>query len=263
MNNRRGIALVTALWLVLMLGAVATEVMRSANAISDTADNVRSRAVARYAAESGIVFAAARIEDTLSILRDSTLIKSYLNRLEQGSLGQSDLSIGEGRAQVTVVDVNSRLDINAATVEQLMTLFSAVTNIDEAQRAAIAIRNRIEYGRASDLFRGPAPAGIQKPLYSTPLRSLAELEDIPDVSPRLASAAAPFLSVDGDGRINRVTASPQVKAAASGDLRDMPSRLLIVSRGWKDGRALTFEIQAVYALDYGKLVLVSLREQDI
>ncbi|MEO5588485.1 MAG: hypothetical protein ABIS03_02775 [Gemmatimonadaceae bacterium] len=263
MKRRRGIALVTALWLVLVLGAVATEVVRSANAISDTADNVRSRAVARYAAESGIVLAAARLEDTLSVLRDSTSIKSYLNRLEQGSLGVSDLSLGDGRAQLTVVDVNSRLDINAATVEQLMTLFSAVANLDEARRASTAIRNRIEYGRAGDLFRGRAPTGIQKPQFSTPLRSLAELEDIPDVSRRLAIAAAPFLSVDGDGRINRVTASPQVRAAAAGDLRDMPSRLLIVSRGWKDGRALTFEIQAVYALDYGRLVLVSWRERDI
>lgn len=263
MKGRRGVALVTALWLVLVLGAVAAEVTRSAYSVSDTADNVRSRVIARYAAESGIVLAASRIEDTVTALRDSALVRAYLNRLEQGSLGISTVEIGEARFQLAVVDVNSRLDVNRATVEQLMTLFSAVAGIEDARSAAIAIRNRIEYGKAGDQFRGAVPSGVVKPLYTTPLRSLAELQGIAGVSERVANGAAPFLTVDGDGHVNRITASAPVRAAAGGDLRDSPSRLLLISRGWKEGRPLTFEIQAVYALEYGKMVLVSWRERDL
>ncbi|MBA2688467.1 MAG: general secretion pathway protein GspK [Gemmatimonadaceae bacterium] len=263
MRRKRGVALVTALWLILVLGVVATEVTRSAYGVADTADNVRSRMVARYAAESGIVLASTRIEDTLAVLRDSTLVRSFLNRLERGSLGISRVDLGDARFQLAVVDVNARLDVNRATAEQLMTLFSSVAGMDESRAAATAIRNRIEYGKAGDLFRGPPPAGVAKPLYTTPLRSLSELLTIPGVGERVANGAAPFLTVDGDGHVNQVTASAQVRAAAGGDLRDTPSRLLLISRGWKEGRPLTFEIQAVYALEYGKVVLVSWRERDL
>lgn len=261
MRRRRGVALVTALALILILGALATEVTRSAYSVSDTADNVRSRSIARYAAESGIVLATARIEERLEAMRDSAAIKAYLNGLERGE--SSIEQLGDARLHVTIVDVNSRLDVNSATGEQLMTLFSSVAGLNESRRAAAAIRNRIDYGRAGDSFEGAPPADIKRPAYSTPLRSLAELSGIPGVDGKLANAAAPYLTVDGDGHINRTSASRSVIAAAGGDLRDIPSRLLVISRGWKDGRPLTFEIQAVFAIEYGKLVMVSWRERDL
>ena len=42
----------------------------------------------------------------------------------------------------------------------------------------------------------------------------------------------------------------------------MPSRLLVVSRGWQVGHPLTHEIQAVYAIVGTTLRLVSWREGD-
>lgn len=262
MQTRRGVALVTTLWLIVMLGAVAMQVTSSSSAVSNAADNVRNRAIARYAAESGVVLTTARIEESLATLPDSAAIKSYLNGVEQGSVGAAEATLGDGRIQISIVDVNSRLDVNAATAEQLMSLFSSVADLDASQRAAVAIRNRIDYGRDLEGLAAQR-ANMAKPPFATPLRSLSELRHIPGVNPELATAAAPFLTVDGDGRVNRVTASERVKAAAGGDLRDMPSRLLIISRGWKDRTALTFEIQALYAIEYGKLVLVTWRERDL
>jgi hypothetical protein len=52
-------------------------------------------------------------------------------------------------------------------------------------------------------------------------------------------------------------------AAAGGELRDEPSRILIVSRGWREGNALTHEIQAVYAVSGSELTLVRWRERDL
>ena len=262
MKSRSGVALLVTLFLIVMMGALAVEVTRASTSASDTSDNVRSRAIARYAAESGVVLAAARIEDRLATLQDSALIKAFLNRLEQGSAGTDQTTLGEAQFRVSIVDVNARLDVNAATVDQLTTLFSSVADLDASRRSAVAIRSRIDNG--SDFDRIVAErATVPRPSFAAPLRSLSELRDIPGVSQEVAAAAAPFLTVDGDGRINRVTASDRVKAAAGGDLRDMPSRLLVISRGWKKGTALTFEIQAVFALEYGKLVLVSWRERDL
>jgi hypothetical protein len=60
-----------------------------------------------------------------------------------------------------------------------------------------------------------------------------------------------------------MTASDTVLSAAAGDLRDAPSRILVVSRGWQDGHKLTHEIQAVYALNGPQLTLVRWRERDL
>lgn len=262
-RERRGVALVTALVLILILGAIATSVTSSAYSVSDTADNLRNRSIARYAAESGVVLARSRIEEKLSLLKDSTAIKSYMNGLEMSSSSAMVESLGAGRFQVAIVDVNSRLDVNSASAEQLTVLFSSLTTPGEARSAATAIRNRIDYGHISDSVQDILHAGIAKPPYATPLRSLEELNGITGVSPTVARAAAPFLTVDGDGRINAASASPAVMASAGGDLRDFPSRVLLISRGWNDVHPLTFEIQAVFAVEYGKLVMVSWRERDL
>jgi hypothetical protein len=42
-----------------------------------------------------------------------------------------------------------------------------------------------------------------------------------------------------------------------------PGRLLIVSRGWQDGHPLTHEVQAVYAVTGGRLVLQAWQERDL
>jgi hypothetical protein len=53
-----------------------------------------------------------------------------------------------------------------------------------------------------------------------------------------------------------------VLAAASGTLVDRPSRLLLISRGWRRDHVLTREIQAVYDVTGTELRLVRWREQD-
>jgi type II secretory pathway component PulK len=95
-----------------------------------------------------------------------------------------------------------------------------------------------------------------------PLRTLEELRRIPGVPERLALAVAPYLTVDGDGRINRAAASDTVLSAAGGSLVGEPSRLLIISRGWLNGHPLTHEIQAVYAIEGANVVLVRWQERD-
>ena len=95
------------------------------------------------------------------------------------------------------------------------------------------------------------------------LRSLDELESIPGVTVGLLRAAAPYLTVDGDGNINRATATDTVMVAAAGSVQDEPSRVLVVSRGWLRGHSLTHEIQAVYAIAGNRLTLVQWRERDL
>ena len=236
---RRGAALMLVLWIIVILGTIATGVFAATRSTSDIASNYRARAVGRYAAESGVTVAVATLESRLAALGDTVARRAYLNRLDR-ALGRNErVSLGDSRLAVALVDVSSRLDVNVADAPALIALFSHFTDPLAATRAANAIRD--------------AP----------PLRSLDELSRIPGVDPNLAGRAAPFLTVDGDGTINRSTASDTVLATAGGELRDEPSRILVVSRGWLDGHALTHEIQAVYSVRGGELALVRWRERDL
>jgi hypothetical protein len=152
---------------------------------------------------------------------------------------------------VQLVDVAARLDINAANAEALTRLFSYFTDAIEAENTARAIRAYIERSDAG---------GLQA---ARTLQSLDEAARIPGVSRQLLEAASRFLTVDGDGTINRMTVSDTVMSAVGGDLRDEPSQILVVSRGWLGGHRLTHEIQAVYALNGTQLTLVRWRERDL
>lgn len=237
--GERGAALMLVLWLIVVLGTVATGVVAATRSTTGLADNHRARLLGRYAAESGVTLATATLRARLAALADTTARRDYLNRLDR-ALGPAEQgALGEARFAVALVDPGARLDLNTADAQSLTVLFSAFVDPLDAARAAAAVR--------------AAPA----------LRSLDELAGLPGVDPALALRAAPYLTVDGDGSVNRAAASDTVLAAVGGDLRDEPSRLLVVSRGWRDGHPLTHEIQAVYAVQGNDLVLVRWREREL
>jgi hypothetical protein len=142
--------------------------------------------------------------------------------------------------------------VNAATQSALQIFFSQFTDPGEAATIAAAIRARIDSGSAiSTSF-----------LRTTPLRSLDELTAA-GVPERILARSVQYLTVDGDGSINARTASDTVLVAATGELRDEPGRLLLISRGWLSGHPLTSEIQAVYAITGNRLVFSHWRERSL
>ncbi|HNV73235.1 MAG TPA: type II secretion system protein GspK [Gemmatimonadaceae bacterium] len=244
---RRGVALVLVLWLVVILGGIGATVVSSTRDASRLAGNARARVVARYAAESGIEATLAAIDDSLALLTDSTARRAFLNSLEPDSRGDS-VALGDARFAVAIVDASARLDVNAAPAENLARLFERFADPGRARALARAIRGRIEAGDGRTI---------------TPLRSLEELRSIAGADDRLLQLSAPYLTVDGDGTINRAAASDTVMAAAFGELRDAPARLVVISRGWMRGHPLTHEIQGVYAVASDRLVLVHWRERTL
>jgi general secretion pathway protein K len=264
-RSRRAVALPLVLWLLIVLGAISVGVVGRARSTTALASNVRARVLARNAAESGVVMAKAEIEDRLAAFADSLQRRTYLDRLDQALMEPGEVSLGDGRFRVTLVDVNARLDVNAATREQLARLFEFFTNAAEAADAAAAIRQWIgaDVRTAEPRMIDTLAKLTLAPGIARPIRSLEEMRRIPGLRDGLLRAAAPYLTVDGDGIVNRATASDTVLRVAGGELRDEPTRVLVVSRGWMTGSRLTHEIQAVYAVAREELVLVRWRERDL
>jgi general secretion pathway protein K len=265
--RRDGFALMVALWLIVVLTSIAAAVSLGTHDTTALAATSRARVSGVYAAESGVTIAVSEVDAQLAALGDSVTRRRYLNHLDAALGTRGQMALGDARYAVALVDVSARLDVNNATETALTRFFSSFAPANEAAAAARAIREWIG-GEDVTGIAGPQSAMQRGATVGTRqaarlLQSLDELDGIPGMPPTLARAAAPWMTVDGDGRINRATASGMVLAAAGGELQDEPSRLLVISRGWLDGHPLTHEIQAVFAIEGNRLALVRWRERDL
>jgi type II secretory pathway component PulK len=248
MTPRRGVALMLVLWVIVVLGGIAVTVTSHTRAATDLHSNLRARTVARYAAESGVVAAVATLQRAMENAgEDAEARRLVLNDPERTISAMSTLTLGDSRAQITVVDASARIDVNAATVDVLQDLFTRVGHAGTASSTARAIRRHID----------AVPGRAQL------LQSLDEVATLPGVDADAIRSAAEYLTVDGDGQINERTAPPVVKAVARGSLGLEPTRLVFVVRGWQNGHPLTHEIQAVYAVQGNLLAFVRWRERDL
>lgn len=261
-RRRRGFALMLVLWLIVVLGTISANVVLGTREAAATTMNARARVVGRYAAESGVAAATVSIEQALSARADSADRERYLDHLDVALDRRGEIALGDAVFAVTLVDVSARLDVNAAS-EDALARFFAQFDPSAAAMTARAIRRYIDRDAVTATPGSQSISGGSALVAARTLRSLDELERVPGVSLGLVRAAAPYLTVDGDGKINRATASDTVMMAAGGTMQDEPSRILVVSRGWLRGHTLTHEIQAVYAIVGNQLTLVRWRERDL
>ena len=280
-RERRGVALLLVLFLVVLLASVTIAASGAARSSGDLVTAKRASATARAMAESGITVAVTTIGDSLRRLsRDSIATNVYLNALDvatnNGTTALDQLAtdtLADGAFAIAVVDVDARLDVNEAGPAGLTKFFTEFVGPVDARRLAERITQRV---RSAD---GVSDAGAEARInrdslaqvllgrttptqgFRHPLQSLDELREIPGVDNELLARVVPMLTVDGDSRINRRSASANVLAAATGSITDAPTRLLIVARGWQLGHPLTHEIQAVYDVSPNGLTLVRWRER--
>jgi type II secretory pathway component PulK len=288
--SRRGAALVVALATIAVLASVTAIASSQARRAASVVGNQRSQATARAMAESGVLAARAHIEARLREAgADSTRLDRAFDALMTGNGAVLQDTVGDGVFATAVVDVSARLDVNTAGADGLQQLLATVAPPGEARRIAEAIEARVR-GDASGDVSGNAPgtvAGVTSTQTEAmqqrlardsvvaallgraptsrvmrPFASLDELLTVPGMQSAWLDALAADLTVDGDGRVNRRSASRRVLAAATGTLVDRPSRVLLIARGWRRDHVLTREIQAVFDVMGAELRLVRWREQD-
>ncbi len=269
---RRGVALIFVLWILVILGLVVTDLLTRARTESGIVATLKARAVARYAAESGILATSSALETLVASAPEPEDLATRARRLDTLGRRPADGSSGNGQYAVAVVDLNSRLDLahDSAALRALFTRF-------------------VPAGRASTIVDG---------LRRTPITRYGELARVPGSDDALALAVAPYVTVGSDGLVNLNSAPEAVLASIPGIgpgkagaivarreageviasvdafrapgvasldgslLTIAPSRIMIVSRGWQRGSPLTHEIQAVYFVLGGTMSLQSWEERD-
>ncbi len=247
-HSRRGVALTLVLWMIVVLGGVAAAVTGMSRNNSEVTSNARARTIARYAAESGIVAAVQVLQRQLEAAGDDAERRQTLLNDAAHALGDAaSFEMGEASVRTVMVDASARIDINAAPEEVLAAILARSGDAMSAANSARVIRRHI------DSIPGRAQL----------LQSLDEARTLPGVDAGVMTRAAPWLTVDGDGQVNSVTAPAEVRGVARGSLVTEPTRLVLIARGWQRGHPLTHEVQAVYAVQGNQLAFVRLRERDL
>jgi general secretion pathway protein K len=280
LGDRRGVALLVVLLLLVVLGIVAAEVGGAARLEGNLVVTLRARTVARYAAESGVLAATARVDALLDSVRAAVERPVMFHRLAAYVGPLKDVDIGGARFSVAFSDLNARLDLNRGDPRALRALFGQFTTQSRSEVIVASLRSR-------------------------PLGRMGELVAVPGVDETLALAVAPYVTVWSDGMVNVNSAPEPVLAALPGLgeanakslvgqreagavflpavhaqpgegaqiafatappgvlVTTAPSRLLVISRGWQQGSPLTHEIQAVYAVAGAQLLLQAWQERDL
>jgi general secretion pathway protein K len=279
-GDQRGVALLVVLLLLVVLGMVAAEVGGAARLEGNLVVTLRARTRARYAAESGVVAATARVEALLDSVRGTNERPVMFRRLAEYVGPLENVDIGGARFSVVMSDLNARLDLNRADPRALRAFFGQFTTQSRAEAIVAALQSR-------------------------PLRRMGELAAVPGVDEALALAVASYVTVWSDGMVNVNSAPEPVLATLPGLgeanamslvaqreagalflpagqaqpakgiqisfatappgvlVTTAPSRLLVISRGWQQGSPLTHEIQAVYSVTGALLVLQAWQERDL
>lgn len=276
-GNRRGVALIFVLWILVLFGLAMSELVARARTEARMVATLKSRAVAQYAAESGILATTTSMRMLLDSATDQAALALRARHLDTLGRAAAGIALGEEQFAVSVLDLNARLDLVHADSTVLRAFFA-------------------------EFVPGERADAIVAGLRAVPVTRFAELARVPGADDALALAVAPYVTALSDGFINVNTAPEPVLAALpgigqakahalvqrreAGDpftsadafrptpgsgvavpvegtlLTIAPTRLLIVSRGWQRGSPLTHEIQAVYLVFAGALTLQSWEERD-
>lgn len=274
-RERHGVALIFVLWILVLFGIAIGELLARARTESHMVAMLRSRAVAQYAAESGILATTTALQALLDSADEPADFAPLARHLDTLGRQPPEVATSEGQFAVSVVDLNARLDLVHTDSTVLRALFAEFVSDERA-------------------------AAIVGALRQVPITRFSELARVPGVDNALALALAPYVTVSSDGLVNVNSAPEPVLAALPGigpakaralvDRRDggevflstdpfrpapgtpvpiegavltiAPTRLMIVSRGWQRGSPLTHEIQAVYVVLAGSLTLQSWEERE-
>lgn len=222
MSDRRpraGFALIGALWLVVGISILALGAARRLESRRWLSQNLAEAAIAGTAADAGletarVIFAATLVRGTEAL---GPAVDPWSGMVPYADSG----SITGGRFAVAAADLESKLNVNLATEEELGRLLTAL-GLDAVSAQTVA-QSILDWRDADDLHR---PRGAEREWYEKvgspfppPNRDFANLDELKyvrGVSPGVYRSIRPVVTLLGDGRVNLNSAPAPVLATLPG-----------------------------------------------
>jgi general secretion pathway protein K len=203
-DRRRGAVLVTVLWLIALLSALAMAASITFRGFAGVVVLDRDRVQAEALLTGGLEAAV----HTIDILGDTPL-----DELE------TTISLSTGSVRAHLSDEGGRIDIGKAPIEVLVALFRSVGApagvADTMARAVVEWRGPVDADRANAAAGSP-DGSAKKTNVDQPFTDIRQLAQIPGMAPEWVTAIAPLATVYGRETVNPLTAPARVLAALPG-----------------------------------------------
>jgi type II secretory pathway component PulK len=247
--NRRGFAMLAAIWLLVAIAVVAMEFSLDARERGQIGLDASDRGRARAAATGALAMMQAQLELALrqgptagSANATAGTLRGQDPWLGVDSVYSGTIMLDSIPVDVIADDLGTQLNINNMQEQQIRTLFNFVLrDATEAGRIAQAI---MDWRDVDSLPR--MPDGAERDQYireeqlalpsNAPFRELEEMLQVKWMTPEIYNQVAPYLTTYGSGRININTADTVVLRALPGMTDAILQRILGARSG---GRRIT------------------------
>lgn len=234
--NPNGFALIGALWLLVILSIVGLEFGLETRDRRLLMTNHVEESQAREAAQACIQQARSHLQALLSLNAPG----SFDPWAEVDSILAEPVTVGGTTCQLHLEDPGARLQLNIATEDELQRLLGAL-HVDAGRADRIA-QSIMDWRDPDDLRRARgAEASDYESSGSTarprngPFASLSDLEGVKDMSPAILERVQPYLTLEGEGRVNLYAAERPVLLALPGMTEEV---VATVARVKRQGRRL-------------------------
>ncbi|MDA1081528.1 MAG: type II secretion system protein GspK [Gemmatimonadetes bacterium] len=236
MKNRRGIAMLAALWLVVGITVVILEFALVGRERREVGLAAADRARASAGALGAFAMTRARLEYALRMGPQSTAgaigsAQSADPWLGVDSLYSGMMMVDSTRIHVSAVDLGARLNVNVLSESELRTLFSNLLGdyvlADELSQAIQDWRDIDEIARARG---GEREEYLKSKLLRLPtnqdFRDLEEMLDVKGMTPDIYEVVSPYLTTLGSSQVNLNSAPVPVLRVLPGMTDEILSRIL-------------------------------------
>lgn len=233
-RERRGFAMITALWLIVAITVVALQFSIEAHERYTVGINASERGIARAAAIGALAYEQAQLERVIR----TQLTGSGANRLRSSdpwidadSLFSGVVDIDSMPVNVVVKPGGALLNINNMAQESLTAFFSNLIGdyaaADEISQSIMDWRDPDDQARARG---GEREAYLKEDRMvlpaNAPFRDIDDLLDVRGITPEILEKARPYLRTYGNGVVNLNTAEAPVLRGVPGMTEPVIARIL-------------------------------------
>jgi general secretion pathway protein K len=225
MKNRRGFALLSAIWLVVAIAAALLQLALESRRATLAATNLTHDVYARTAAAAAFDLTRARVDQHLRRAAESGPYEARLALSDPWMSVDTAFSgveqVGNVDVEVFIRSVGSQININRATEQEFLNFFLA---LDVGYSVAEELSQTImDWRDTDDNYRAQ---GAERDMYVSEgllnlprnnlFESVGELRHVFGMTDDLFELARPYLTVWGSGRINLNTAERPVLMSLNG-----------------------------------------------
>jgi general secretion pathway protein K len=234
MKQRRGFALITALWLVVAIAIVALQFSVDARDRRALGLNASDRGIQRALAGGALKMVQAKLDYAIRIAqqnRGNQMLRSSDPWLGIDSLYSGSYPVDSQPVYVQATDLGAMLNINDLSEDELKTFFGFVLNdYVVADQLAQSIMDwtdiddqpRLHGAEKDDYIK----AGLLALPSNGPFRDIQELLNVKGMTPEIFAAVSPYLTTLGAGIVNLNTAPTAVMKVLPGMTDQMLTTIL-------------------------------------